>query len=104
MTLPLKPGTRLFSTVCSTELIVVKAAGTPVDVTIGGAVPVLASADRSGDGAVVPEFGGGAAMGKRYVDAEGAIELLCTKPGDGLPAVNGVLLHIKDAKAMPASD
>ena len=42
--------------------------------------------------------------GKRYVDAENAIELLCTKPGDGLPALNGVLLELKDAKPMPASD
>ncbi len=104
MSLMLKPGTRLFSAVCSTEMIAVKAPGVPVDVTIGGSVPVLSAADRSGDGEVAPGHGGGAAMGKRYVDADGVIELLCTKPGDGLPALGGVLLEFKDAKPMPASD
>jgi len=104
MSLMLKPGTRLFSAVCSTEMIVVKAPGIPVDLTIGGSAPVLAAADRPSGGAVVPGYDGGAAMGKRYVDADNAIEVLCTKPGDGLPALDGTLLQIKDAKAMPASD
>ena len=104
MSLMLKPGTRLFSAVCSTELIVVKTPGVPVEVTIGGVAPVLAAADRIGGGQVSDGHGGGAAMGKRYVDTENAIELLCTKPGDGLPALNGVLLELKDAKPMPASD
>ena len=36
-------------------------------------------------------------MGKRYVDEANTIELLCTKPGDGLPAIAGALLTIKDA-------
>jgi len=104
MSLMLKPGTRLFSAVCSTEMIAVKAPGVPVDITIGGATPVVAVADRPSGGSVADGYGGGAAMGKRYVDADDAIELLCTKPGDGLPALNGVLLELKDAKAMPASD
>jgi hypothetical protein len=43
-------------------------------------------------------------MGKRYVDADGAYELLCVKPGKGSLAVNGVALVIKDAKPLPASD
>jgi hypothetical protein len=104
MSVMVKPGTRLFSAVCSTEMIAVKAPGVVVDVTIGGATPVLAAADRAGSGAVADGHGGGAAMGKRYVDADDTIELLCTKPGDGVPAVDGVLLQLKDAKPMPASD
>ncbi len=104
MSVMVKPGTRLFSAVCSTEMIAVKAPGTSVDVTIGGATPVLAAADRSGSGVIAEGHGGGAAMGKRYVDVEDTIELLCTKPGDGVPAVAGVLLQLKDAKPMPASD
>lgn len=104
MSLMVKPGTRLFSAVCSTEMIAVKAPGVPVEVTIGGATPVTAAADRPGDGTVADGHDGGALMGKRYVDADEVIELLCTKPGDGVPALNGVLLVLKDAKAMPASD
>ena len=104
MSLMLKPGTRLFSSVCATEMIVVKGPGVPVEVTIGGAAPVLAAANRAGGGAVTGGHGGGAAMGKRFADADGSIELLCTKAGEGVPALSGLLLQIKDAKAMPASD
>jgi hypothetical protein len=43
-------------------------------------------------------------MGKRYVDADDTVELLCTKAGDGLPAVDGRLMQLKEAKALPASD
>ena len=104
MSLLVRPGTRLFSAVCATEMIAVKAPAVPVDVTIGGTEPVLAATDRPRDGSVARGYGGGAAMGKRYVDADNAIELLCTKPGDGVPALGGVLLEVKDAKPMPASD
>ncbi len=104
MAINLKPGTRLFSAVCTTEMIVVKASGADADVTIGGVAPVTAAADRDGSGSVVDGHGGGASMGKRYVDVEGAFELLCTKPGDGVPALDGVLFELKDAKPLPASD
>jgi hypothetical protein len=99
----LKPGTRLFSAVCSTEMITVRAPALPVDLTIGGAVPA-ASADRTVSGLVMPDHGGGAAMGKRYVDADNTIELLCVKPGEGRPALGGVLLELQAAKPLPASD
>ena len=104
MSLTLKPGTRLFSVVCTTEMIVVKASGDPVDLTIGGAPPVTAESERSGGGDVAEGHGGGSLIGKRYVDADGMVELLVTKPGDGVPAVDGELLTLKDAKPLPASD
>jgi hypothetical protein len=100
----LKAGSRLFSAVCSTEMIAVKAPEEPVDVTIGGSPPLPSDADRTGNGTVEHGHGGGTAMGKRYVDADGTVELLCTKPGDGVPALGGVLLEIKDAKPLPSSD
>jgi len=43
-------------------------------------------------------------MGKRYVDEGETVELLCTKAGDGVPAMGGALLELKGAKALPASD
>jgi hypothetical protein len=104
MSMILKPGSRLFSAVCSTEMIAVKAPAGEVDLTIGGVAPVSSAADRDGDGLVAEGHGGGAAMGKRYVDADDTIELLCTKPGDGVPAIGGTPLELKEAKALPASD
>ncbi|MCX7282717.1 MAG: hypothetical protein NTX28_01510 [Novosphingobium sp.] len=49
-------------------------------------------------------FTAGTLMGKRYVDAAGAFELLCVKPGKSSLSVDGVALSIKDAKPLPASD
>ena len=46
----------------------------------------------------------GAAIGKRYVDEDDTVELLCTKPGEGVPALGGRPLTIKEAKPLPASD
>jgi hypothetical protein len=94
----------LFSAVCTTEMIAVKAPAAAIELTIGGAPPVASVADRVGEDSVAQGFGGGAAMGKRYVDGDDTVELLCTKAGDGLPAVGGVLMVLKEAKALPASD
>ena len=43
-------------------------------------------------------------MGKLYVNEEGSLELLCTKPGEGSLAVGGTAMAIKGAKPLPASD
>lgn len=100
----IKAGSRLFSAVCTTEMIAVKVPAGDVNLTIGGSAPVASAAERVAGGAVADGHGGGAAMGKRYVDQDDSIELLCTKPGPGVPALNGVLLVLKEAKALPASD
>ncbi len=47
---------------------------------------------------------GGTLMGKRYVNPEETLELLCTKPGVGSLGVGGALLEIKESKPLPASD
>jgi hypothetical protein len=104
MAMTVKPGTRLFSAVCSTELITVKAPAGEIELTIGGVAPVASAAERDEGGSVADGHGGGAAMGKRYVDEADSVELLCTKPGDGLPALDGEVLQLKDAKPLPASD
>jgi hypothetical protein len=104
MSMTLKPGARLFSAVCATEMIAVKAPAAEVDVTIGGLAPVLSAAERDGSGSVVDGHGGGASIGKRYLDEADTIELLCTRAGDGVPAVGGQLLQLKEAKPLPASD
>lgn len=98
----IKAGTRLKSVVCTTEAIVVKAAGGDVDVTCGGVSMVAPGTDGSGDAAA--DLMGGSAMGKRYVDADDSVELLCTKPGDGSLGIGATALELKEAKALPASD
>jgi len=102
MSLTLKPGARLFSAVCDTQLIAVKAPADAVDLTIGGTTALMEAAAPSGS--IADGHGGGALVGKRYVDDDGTIELLCTKAGDGLPAIGGLPLSIKDTKPLPASD
>lgn len=97
-----KPGTRLYSAVCDGQLIVVKAPGEPVNLTIGGVPARTTPADRETGAAQEP--GAGTAIGKRYTDPGGLVELLCTKPGHGVPALDGVDLAIKDSKPLPASD
>jgi hypothetical protein len=104
MAMTLRPGARLFSSVCATELITVRTPAEPIELTIGGAEPVTSAAARTGEGQVLPGHDGGALLGKRYVDDAGTLELMCTKPGPGVPAVGGTLLELKEAKALPSSD
>jgi len=104
MSITVKAGSRLYGATSTTELIVVKTPSAELELTIGGHPALLSAAERTGGTDVVEGHGGGAAMGKRYVDEAGGVELLCTKAGDGLPAVAGEVLQLKDAKPLPASD
>ncbi len=97
----MKPGTKLKSAVCDTEVMVIKA-GRPTSLACGGAPMVdERPAER---GAIDPAFAEGTKTGKRYQDAEGALELLCVKAGKGSLSADGVALQTKDAKPLPASD
>ena len=99
----LKAGTRIQSAVCATEVMVIQAPEGEVELRCGGAPMLEISAEKSGD-AVDPGAAEGTQIGKRYVDADGTIELLCTKPGDGSLALGGTALMLKEAKPLPASD
>lgn len=100
----LKAGSRLFSAVCTAEMMAVKVPAGDAPLTIGGVPPVSTAAERTPGGSPVPGHDTGVLMGKRYVDHDETIELLCTKPGPSAPALNGILLVLKEAKALPASD
>ncbi len=96
----MKSGTKLKSTVCDTEVMVIRGSGVVVD--CGGApMEQERPAER---GTLNPGFAQGTLIGKRYVDAAGGLELLCVKAGKGSLSVNGVALQLKDAKPLPASD
>lgn len=96
----MKPGTKLKSQVCDTEVMVIRCGDGAIE--CGGAA--MAEARPETPGALSADHSGGTLIGKRYVDAEGKFELLCVKPGKGSLAVDGVALTVKDAKPLPASD
>jgi len=100
----LKTGTRIRSAVCSTEVMVIAAPAGDIEVTCGGTPMIDIHADPPAGGAISPEAAKGTALGKRYVNEDGDIELLCTKPGPGSLAVSGIALTIKEAKPLPSSD
>ncbi|MEY2944018.1 MAG: hypothetical protein RLY97_2032 [Pseudomonadota bacterium] len=96
----MKPGTRLKSAACDTEVMIIRCgSGT---IACGGAA--MAEAKPAEAAPLSADFATGTLMGKRYVDAAGAFELLCVKPGKGSLSVDGTALTTKDAKPLPASD
>ncbi|HJM28509.1 MAG: hypothetical protein QF596_02510 [Acidimicrobiales bacterium] len=100
----IRAGSRLKSAVCNTEVIAVKAPGEDMDIRCGG-VPMLDPSDTGEEGGKPDAAAAdGTQMGKRYVDSNETIELLCTKPGDGSLGIGDALLAIKESKPLPASD
>lgn len=98
----IKVGMRLHSAVCGGEIIVVRPPEGVVELSCGGQ-PMTVDGARSGT-PVEPSPDGGTQLGKRYVDIESGLEVLCTKPGAGALAADGRPLTIKAAQALPASD
>lgn len=99
----LKAGSRMRSAVCATEVMVIAAPAAAVDLTCGGAAMIAMAEEPAGAG-IDPAFAEGTLLGKRYVNEAGDMELLCTKPGDGSLAADGVAMVLKEAKALPSSD
>ncbi len=100
----LKPGARVRSAVCDTELMVIAAPGADAEITCGGAPLIVLGADPPAGASLAPDAAEGTQLGKRYVNEAGDLELLCTKPGKGSLACDGKALAIKGAKPLPASD
>lgn len=96
----MKPGTRLKSAACDTEVMVIRSGSGTIQ--CGGAP--MGEAKPAETAMLSPDFAAGTLMGKRYVDAAATFELLCVKPGKGSLAVDGTVLVTKDAKPLPASD
>ncbi len=100
----LRPGLRLESATCASQVVVVKAPkdGGDVDLRCGGAP--MRELGTGGDRAALSGEGEGTLMGKRYADDELGLELLCTQPGAGTLAIGDTALPIKGAKPLPSSD
>lgn len=97
-----KVGMRLYCSVGDGEVVVVRVPPTPVELSCGGR-PMTAENARS-DANGEPEPNTGIQLGKRYVDVESGLELLCTRSGSGELVVDGRPLTVKAAQALPASD
>jgi hypothetical protein len=100
----LKAGLRLKSAVCSTEVIVVRAPAMQADVRCGGAEMVTLTGATSTDLRLDPAQAQGTLIGKRYIDAQDRVELLCTHAGEGSLLFEGVGMTVKQAKPLPSSD
>ena len=101
----LRTGQTLVSLVDDTTVVVVRAATGDVEVTCGGTAMVDGKAGAGvAKGSPDPEQLEGTLIGKRYADEELGLELLCTRGGAGTLTCNGVVLEIKGAKPLPASD
>ena len=98
----LSAGKRLKSAVCTTEIMVITAPDGDVDVSCGGS-PMI-EGDGANGRAVDPAHAGGTAIGKRYVSADGSLEVLCVKAGEGSLALGDTALTVKDAKKLPKTD
>jgi hypothetical protein len=123
----LRPGEQLASTVCSTRVIVVRApsGGRPL-ISCGGQPMVPAASAPPSPAAPADPAPADAApadaapadaapadaapadpatlIGKRYVDAAGTLEVLCTASGTGVLSCDGAPMTVKAAKPLPASD
>ena len=93
----LSTGQRIKSSVCDTEVMVITAPGNDLDLTCGGVT-------MGDDGDINPDHTEGTVIGKRYVNGDGSLELLCVKPGNGSLAVDGTPLKLKESKKLPKTD
>ena len=103
MGMELKAGTRLRSAVDTTEVVVVKAPAEAIDLRCGGQPFVAIDADVTPAGPAAG-FDAGTQLGKRYVAADSALEVLCTKAGAGTLTLGESALTVANSKPLPSSD
>ena len=101
----LRPGEQLASTVCTTRVAVIRAPaqGRPL-IACGGEPMVPAASARPPAASGANGAGAATLIGKRYTDAAGTVELLCTSSGAGALSCDGAPMTVKAAKPLPASD
>jgi hypothetical protein len=104
--MPFKPGMRLRSQVCTTEVIIIRPPASDLDLRCGGEPLIGVDVDLATDKTPAPGLDAGTQIGKRYTtdDTDGTLELLVTKQGDGTLSVGDVPLILKEAKPLPSSD
>jgi hypothetical protein len=98
-----RPGMRLRSAVCDTEVVVVRASEASVDLRCGGHQMVPLPVGEVPAGLALVDTSG-TLLGKRYAHEGSGLELLCTKAGDGGLSIGSEAVPMKAAKALPSSD
>ena len=96
-----KPGVKLSSRVCKTQIMVLRIPAVELEIFCGG------SPMEVGDPVALKELQGennGTLVGKRYTDESETMEFLCTRGGEGSISVSGHKIGIKAAKKLPSSD
>jgi hypothetical protein len=96
----LAPGTRLVSTRCSTQVIVVRAPSSLVQITCGSEPMEVLGATEPRPLGAVPPGASSVEAGKHYRDPQSGLELLCTLAGAGPIAVDGRLVSLKHVTAL----
>lgn len=99
-----KPGLRLESATCDTQVVVVRAPkdGGDVDLRCGG--EPMREVGSSDERVPMTATGDATLLGKRYADDELGLEVLCSKGGEGALTVGDQPLLVKGAKPLPSSD
>lgn len=99
----LKAGARFKSAVSDAQVMVIKTPPGEHALCCGG-VAMLAGTATDGGAELDSSDSGETLIGKRYVNADESLELLCTKGGRGTLSCDGAPLEIKQAKQLPSSD
>jgi hypothetical protein len=98
-----KPGTRWQSSVCTGEFVVVKSPSTSALLMCGDQPVEPHGSVRNAE--EWPSAGGNGTLGgKRYLELESGLEMLCTKSSGNDLSFDGRVLTRREAKALPASD
>src|SRR5688572_652397 len=100
----LRPGLRLESATCDTQVVVVRAPKDPADVDLRCGGAPLRELDTGTERLPLTATGEATLLGKRYADDELEVELLCTRGGEGALSIGERPLLVKGAKPLPSSD
>jgi len=100
----LTPGSRWISTVCTTEVVVLKAQSAPAALECGGAAMAPVGTTRPAGATPAEDRATGTLLGKRYADDAAGLEVLCTKGGQGSLSVDGHGLVLRPTTPLPSSD
>lgn len=100
----LRPGLRLESATCDTQVVVVRAPKDAPDVDLRCGGEPMRDLGSSTERVPATATGEGTALGKRYSQDDIGLEVLCTHAGAGTLAVGDAPLAVKGAKPLPSSD
>lgn len=97
-----RTGTRLYSACCTTQVVLMATYDTN-ELRCGGH-PMLEAEPAEITSTPVPGQDTGTQLGKRYVDEESGVSVLCVRGGTGSLSVAGRDLLMPQAKLLPSSD